>query len=109
MSTEKLPLQPLVNYAAGEQEAESDPGSLPEKPPSTKEHGNQPLHKTKLERFKGIFITVIVLLGFAIINAAVSVILPFYPIVVSSFIHHKLPGQISLRLVEVEATLRQTS
>ena len=103
MSTEKLPLQPLVNHAAGEQETESDPGSLLEKPQedsSTNEHGNQALHKTKLARFKGIFITVIVLLGFAIINAAVSVILPFYPIVVSSFIHHKLAGQISLRLVK---------
>lgn len=89
MSTEKLPLQPLVNHAAGGQETEPDPGSLPETgQEDSKEHGDQALHKTKLKRFKGIFITVIVLVGFAVINAAVSVILPFYPIVVSSLIHH---------------------
>lgn len=89
MSTEKLPLQPLVNHAAGGQETEPDPGSLPETGQEDgKEHGDQALHKTKLKHFKGIFITVIVLVGFAVINAAVSVILPFYPIVVSSLIHH---------------------
>ena len=89
MSTEKLPLQPLVDHAAGGQEPEPDPGSLPETgQEDSKGHGDQALHKTKLKRFKGIFITVTVLVGFAVINAAVSVILPFYPIVVSFLLHH---------------------
>ena len=84
MSSEKISLQPQ-GYAEEEKEEEkSEPGGLQERlqeDSGCKKAGNQ-AHRTKTT-CRDIFITVTNLLGFAFVNAAVSVIHPFYPIEVS--------------------------
>ena len=83
MSSEKISLQPL-GYEEEEEEEKSELGGLQEKlqeDSDCKKAGNQ-AHRTKT-KCRNIFITVTSLFGFAFVNAAVSVILPFYPIEVS--------------------------
>ena len=81
MSSEKISLQPLGEE---EEEEKSELGGLQEKlqeDSDCKKAGNQ-AQRTKT-KCRNIFITVTSLLGFGFINAAVSVIHPFYPIEVS--------------------------
>ena len=78
MSSEKISLQPQ-GYAEEEEEEKSEPGGLQERLQEDTDYKKAGNHRT----FRNIFITVTNLLGFAFVNAAVSVIHPFYPIEVS--------------------------
>ena len=85
MSTEKIPLQPLRRIA----EEDEEPGtpSLPEKlkelENSESNGAGDPKRKTAKSTCKRIFTTLMTLLGYVFLNGAISMISPFYPIVVS--------------------------
>ena len=73
MSLEKIPLHSLARNVEGE-------GTEPE---DLEEKGRSDVKKARWKRCKGIFVTLTTLLGYAFLNAAISMISPFYPIVVS--------------------------
>jgi len=85
MSTEKIALQPLGKYAE-EDEEKSASRTLPEKLKELERSDAESKPKTRKATLMGIFITLMTLLGYVFLNGAISMISPFYPIVVSFYI-----------------------
>ena len=82
MSTEKIALQPLGKYAE-EDEEKSESRTLPEKLKELERSDAESKPKTGKATLMGIFITLMTLLGYVFLNGAISMISPFYPIMVS--------------------------